>query len=221
MKVMATSPTVESLSTHIEQKKIINKDIGLHTKQYEREWGRKVGWRKRRMGRLGGFSCIVAVEAICLEESGYLPSPVPPFFSIRQSPLPSPLSTAQTSACLFQCPSEDISAGLMCSPVIFHWPEYAQILSRVSCVDLGDSPQEANMTSPLKGCWDTGLAGTVVTCIWIVFLHSPLLSDTTPALTWGAQKALPKFLIEKRNFYFHILIPLTLTPTLKIVTKWK
>lgn len=43
---MATSPPLESLSAHIEQKKIINKDIGLHTKQYERERGPKVGWGK-------------------------------------------------------------------------------------------------------------------------------------------------------------------------------
>ena len=83
---------------------------------------------------VGGFSCVVAGEAICPEEPDYLPSQVPAF------PLPDsphPPSTAQTSACLSQCPSEDISTGLMCNPVIFHWPEYAQILSRVCCVELG------------------------------------------------------------------------------------
>lgn len=83
--------------------------------------------------RVGGFSCAAVGEAICLEEPGYLPSPVPTF---PPSDIPPP-SSAQTSACLSQCPSEDISTGLMCNPVIFHWPEYAQILSRVCCVELG------------------------------------------------------------------------------------
>lgn len=62
-----------SKRTHWEEKKIINKDIGLHTKQYEREWGPKVGWRKGR----GGW--VAVGEGICLEEPGYLLSPVPTF----------------------------------------------------------------------------------------------------------------------------------------------
>lgn len=60
MKVMATSPPLESLSTHIEQKKekkkIINKDTGLHTKQYKSDWSPKVGWRKTKVKWGGRFS---------------------------------------------------------------------------------------------------------------------------------------------------------------------
>lgn len=84
-------------------------------------------------GWVGGFSCAVAGEAICLEEPGYLPSQVPTF----PPPETPPLSIIETSACLSQCPSEDICTGLMCNPVIFYWPEYAQILSRVCCIELG------------------------------------------------------------------------------------
>lgn len=65
-----------SKHTHWTEKKIVNKDIGLHTKQYEREWGPKVGWRE-----VGEW------VQLCCSWGGHLPgrawlSPIPsPHFS--------------------------------------------------------------------------------------------------------------------------------------------
>lgn len=87
-----------------------------------------------RGGRVGG-----RIQLRC-SWGGHLPgrawlSPIPsPHFSSTRTPPP---SIIQTSACLSQCPSEDICTGLVCNPVIFYWPEYAQILSRVCCIELG------------------------------------------------------------------------------------
>lgn len=88
---------------------------------------------------------------------------------------------------LIQCPSEDFNTGLMCSPVISLRLEYAQILSRVCCVDLGvcvcASPGSGHDIPSAKAAGTRGCGGGD-TCMCIVFTQ------------------LPQFHKDKQRFFF-------------------